>query len=142
MMKFSERRAAAAASKEQKRAERQADKMEISGKEIVKKINSEGKRINLIEIEQAATEFETNTAVRDKIMSSPKYRTMYAMVESYLQGDWLVRFKSLISAIPTAQKVRIHSLSWSDWLEYGRLAGFDEKGTEECLKVLWAFKRQ
>ena len=142
-MSLKERMAQNRLRNEQKRAERQLVKMGKSGEAVVASIRADRSPVNLGDIEKIAgifTDAEKKDIV-DKLLDTPRFKAMYAMVKEYLTGDWSAVFRRLLNSVPPARRLQAQAISWEDWQQYGKEAALDERGLLQAIQVIVIFRK-
>ena len=143
IMSLKERMAQNRLRNEQKRAERQLVKMGKSGEAVVASIRADRSPVNLGDIEKIAgifTDAEKKDIV-DKLLDTPRFKAMYAMVKEYLTGDWSADFRRLLNSVPPARRLQAQAISWEDWQQYGKEAALDERGLLQAIQVIVIFRK-
>mgnify|MGYP000218052592 CR=1 FL=1 len=139
-LSLKERMAKASADKELRRAHKAAVRSDLDGRSMVKAFRSQSRGLDLIAMDKAVGVFAgDDPAAFDRLMADRRYRLLFQTVREQLTGEWLQRFRGLLAAIPLQRRMLANRFEWEEWLEYGRMAGFDEAQTVEALRVIYIF---
>ena len=132
-----EKMAKAKHDKDMKRATRQAKRTDMSGVELAAKLTERPIDLEWVDIGMRGLDLrKENPAVEEALKKDAEAGPFLAKLDEEA-GSWIQDTRDLLKHIPLSRRIKLHSLSWREWLSYGEDLGMDESKVVAILRVVY-----